>query len=164
MVTAASGVQPSSSLEALAPGLVAQILRECGEARIRVAGTSMLPSIRPADVLHVRSVDIASVQREDVILFAIGPRLLAHRVVQAASHGAERVLITRGDMHSHDDPPVTRAHLLGRVEGQVRNGRVVSSGFAPRRFHSGPRSGLWFECRCVVRRWGQAIRSLVVAH
>ena len=164
MVTAASGVQPSSSLEALAPGLVAQILRDCGEARIRVAGTSMLPSIRPADVLHIRSVDIANVQREDVILFEIGPRLFAHRVVQAASHGAERVLITRGDMHSHDDPPVTGAHLLGRVEGQVRNGRVVSSGLAPRRFRSGPCSGLWFEYRCVMRQWGQAIRSLVVAH
>ena len=160
MIAAAGHLEPSSLLEDVAPRLLSQVLDRCGEARIRVAGTSMLPSIRPADVLHIRSVDITSVRRDDVILFEMGRRLFAHRVVQAGRRGLERVLITRGDMHSHDDPPVTEAHLLGRVEAQVRNGSVMPPGRAPWRRAGRPPSGLWFGCLCLVHRCAQAIRAL----
>jgi hypothetical protein len=159
MIAAAGHVEPLSQLEDVAPRLLAQVLDQCGEARIRVAGTSMLPSIRPADVLHIRSVDIGRVQRDDVILFEMGRRLFAHRVVQADSRGPERVLITRGDMHSHDDPPVTGAHLLGRVEAQLRNGLVVSPIQAPSRRSHRPPSALWLACLRRVHLGAQAMRS-----
>src|SRR5882672_9214575 len=143
MTAAAGQLEPSSHLEDVAPRLLSQLLDRCGEARIRVAGTSMLPSIRPADVLHIRAVDIARVRRDDVVLFEMGRRLFAHRVVQADSRGPEPVLITRGDMHSHDDPPVTGAHLLGRVEAQLRNGALISPVLAPWRGSRHPPSGPW---------------------
>jgi hypothetical protein len=145
--------------EELARRLLSQVLDRCGEARIRVSGTSMLPSIRPADVLHIRSVDIAEVQPDEVILFEMGRCLFAHRVVRADSSGLERVLITRGDMHSHDDPPVTAAHLLGRVEAQLRNGVVMLPGREPRRRSRRRLSGLRFECLCRMHLFAQAMRS-----
>jgi signal peptidase I len=161
MIAAGGRGEPSRPLDAVAPRLLAEVLDRCGEARLRVAGTSMLPSIRPADVLHIRSVDIASVRRDDVVVFEAGPRLFVHRVVQCDSHGAEPILITRGDMHSHDDPPVRRTQLLGRVEGQTREGTVVPPARAPWRVRPGRQAGVWFECLCAVRWWGQSIRALL---
>lgn len=147
------------NLDEVAPRLVSQVLRRCGEARVRVAGTSMLPAIRPADVLLVRAVDIASVAPDDVILFEMGSRLFSHRVVHASPGAEPRVLITRGDMHAHDDPAVTEAHFLGRVEGRLRNGAAVPLGRAPRRASSGWLPRLRFEAVCVLHRCAQSIRD-----
>jgi len=159
MTAAAGELELSSHLEDVAPRLLSQLLDRCGEARIRVAGTSMLPSIRPADILHIRCVDIARVQRDDVILYAQGRRLFAHRVVQAGPPGLEQVLITRGDMHAHDDPPVTEAQLLGRVVAQTRNGAVLPSGQAPSRRARRRPSGLRFSALCRLHLWAQTVRS-----
>jgi hypothetical protein len=44
-----------------------------------------------------------------------------------------RTLITRGDNHQHEDPPVTSGQVVGRVEGQLRGGRpTVMTGPPPR--------------------------------
>jgi hypothetical protein len=159
MTAAAGHLELSPHLEDVAPRLLSQVLDRCGEARIRVAGTSMLPSIRPADVLHIRSVDIARVHRDDVILYAQGRRLFVHRVVETSPPGRERVLITRGDMHAHDDPPITEAQLLGRVEAQTRNGAILPPGPALWRRSGRRPSGLWFTCLCRVHLCAQAVRS-----
>jgi signal peptidase I len=45
---------------------VSSLLRQFGEAQLRVAGTSMLPAIRPADILFVRQVDITRVTLGDI--------------------------------------------------------------------------------------------------
>lgn len=147
------------SVDEVAPRLLSELLRRCGEARVRVAGTSMLPAIRPADILLVRTVDLANVAPDDVILFERGARLFSHRVVHASVGAEPRVLITRGDMHAQDDPPVTEAQLLGRVEGRLRNGTAVPLGRAPRRGSGGWLSGLRFEAVCTLHRWAQSIRD-----
>jgi signal peptidase I len=149
-----------SRLEDVTPRLVSHVLRRCGYARVRVAGTSMLPAIRPADVLLVHAVDVTIVEPDDIILFQAGRRLFAHRVVQAGLRGDQRVLVTRGDSHAHDDPPVAAAHVLGRVEGRWRNGAAVPLGRAPRRVRRGRMCRLRFECLCTLRRYAQCIRSV----
>jgi hypothetical protein len=108
-----------------APQLVSSLLRHVGEARLRVAGSSMLPAIRPADILVIRRVDIARVALGDVVLVAREGRLFAHRVVERVVGADEPVLITRGDAHSRNDPPVTPALLLGRVVALRRNDREM---------------------------------------
>jgi peptidase S24-like protein len=159
MTTMAGPVAAATRLETVAPEFVSQMLRRCGRALIRVAGTSMLPAIRPSDVLLVRTAEIAMVIPGDVVLFEAGQRLFAHRVIRAASRGGPPVLITRGDMHWHDDAVVSAAQLLGRVEGQWRNGTAVAPRVGPRR-GVGRMSRLRFECLCRVRRCAHAIRSL----
>jgi signal peptidase I len=156
----AGPVAPATRLDMVAPELVSHVLRRCGGARLRVAGTSMLPAIRPADVLLVRTADITMVTPGDVVLFEAGQRLFAHRVIGAAMRGDQPVLITRGDMHWHDDAVVSAAQLLGRVEGQLRDGAAVAARFAPRRRSGGRVSRLRFECLCRVRRCAQSLRSL----
>jgi hypothetical protein len=161
MSAANTGVEPLARFDALPPRLLAELLRRCGEARIRVAGTSMLPLIRPGDVLLVRSVDMITVERDDVILFERGPRLFAHRVVRVEPRGDTRVLITRGDMHSHDDPAVTESQFLGRIEGQSRDATVISSDRTHLHRHEGaPSNSRVTVLRRAIYRCAQALRSL----
>jgi hypothetical protein len=119
----AIGMGRSRAIADLTTELAATLLRRFGECRIRVCGTSMLPSIKPADSLLVRTVDIERIAVGDVVLFAREGRLFAHRVVQ--THAEVRVLLTRGDAHTHLDPPVTAAMILGRVEALLRNGQTI---------------------------------------
>jgi signal peptidase I len=156
----AAPVAAAARLEKVAPDLISQMLRRCGRAHLRVAGTSMLPAIRPSDVLLVRTADIAMVMPGDVVLFEASRRLFAHRVIRAGMRGDQPVLITRGDMHWYDDAVVSAAQLLGRVEGQSRNGAAVPLRLAPRRRNRGRMSRLRFECLCRIRRCAHAMRGL----
>ena len=150
----------ATRLEEVAPRLVKTLLERCGHARVRVAGTSMLPAIRPSDVLLVRAADITMVKPGDVVLFEADRRLFAHRVVLAALRGDQPVLITRGDMHWQDDAVVTAAQLLGRVDGQLRNGAAGPLDLPPQRRGGSRMARLRFECLCTVRRCAQGMRAV----
>jgi signal peptidase I len=157
--TASPARASASDLEDTGAQLVSDVLNRCGEARLRVGGTSMLPSIRPADVLLIRRVDITSVEPDDVILFKKGRRLFVHRVVHAGLGGPHRLLITRGDNHAHDDQPVKAANLLGRVEEHLRNGVAVAAAHAPARRSRRTTRGRAFEALSRMRRLGELLRS-----
>jgi signal peptidase I len=120
-------------LDDVAPQLVATVLDRFGEARVRVCGTSMLPAIRPGDVLLIRKVAFRLVLPGDVVLAIRNGRLFAHRVVEAQMDRDPQVLITCGDTHAVNDPPVTAPLLLGRVEQLLRHGTGLPLDRAPRR-------------------------------
>jgi signal peptidase I len=123
---------PAAPGQTFASQLVSTLLHQVGEARLRVAGTSMLPTIQPSDVLCVRAIDPTQVAVGDIVLVGRHPRLCAHRVVDSIQTPDGPVLITRGDALTHNDPPVTRSLLLGRVEGLLRNGLAIGVRPAPR--------------------------------
>jgi signal peptidase I len=93
--------------------LAAALLREGHAIRFRATGRSMRPAIRHGDLLRVEPVDWRTLRPGDVVLFRLGGRLLAHRVVRA--DGTK--LVTRGDRSPREDPPVTADQVLGRVAG-----------------------------------------------
>lgn len=103
--------------------LAAESLRRTGRLRLRVTGSSMLPAIRPGDVLEVRACSAERVRPGMVVLFERDGRLFAHRAIRAAEPG----LVTRGDTLAHDDGAVGEAQLLGAVVEVRRGGRVVAS-------------------------------------
>jgi signal peptidase I len=109
--------------------LAAQVLRSAGALRLGVTGTSMLPAIRPRDILSIRRCGPESAAVGDVVLFARAGRLFAHRVV--ARDRAS--LVTRGDAMPQADPPVTATELLGKVVGIERRGRALPAGALPGR-------------------------------
>src|SRR2546425_8571851 len=94
--------------------LAADVLRSHGGVRLRVTGTSMLPSVRPGDLLCVRHPDAVEAEAGDIVLFSREGRLFAHRVVRKVRSRGECYWITRGDSLPQDDPPVSREELLGR--------------------------------------------------
>ena len=99
--------------------LVSDALRQFGEARVRVTGSSMLPSIFPGDILVVQRQDLNQFAEGDIALFSRSNRLFAHRVLRK-NYGAQPYLVTCGDSAPKSDPAVFDEQLLGRVTTVVR--------------------------------------------
>lgn len=93
-----------------------------GGLRLRLYGTSMVPSIRSGEVVRVRAVAPGVLRRGDVVLCHGEGRLLAHRVLRLSAGS----LITRGDTVRRADPPIEVSRVIGRVESVERHGRERS--------------------------------------
>jgi hypothetical protein len=124
-------VGPKELLTAAGPGLVAEVLQRFGAVTIQVAGTSMLPAIRPRDVLLVQPRPFQHIRVGYIVLFILHNRLFAHRVVRTGVDDAGRLmLVTRGDTHRHEDQPIGSHQVLGQVLTVWRNGRAQQAPFA----------------------------------
>ncbi|MGA2133206.1 MAG: S24 family peptidase [Bryobacteraceae bacterium] len=106
-------------VEALKLDLAAEVLTSCGQARLPVTGSSMLPALWPGDLLDVQRS--AEIRPGDVVVYQRHGRLVVHRV---ASRSGDQIT-THGDRLKHPDLPVPAAEILGRVVGVERRGRSV---------------------------------------
>jgi signal peptidase I len=95
--------------------LAGEVVSTFGEVRLRVLGTSMVPSIHPGDLISVQRVSLSEISSGEIALYSREGRLFAHRVVAHAGSPDRPLLIMRGDRHRHNDPPVCASELLGRV-------------------------------------------------
>jgi hypothetical protein len=132
--------------------LAAEAVRSLGYLRLRVTGSSMLPTIWPGEVLCIRRSSIDEAGVGEVVLFIRHRRLFAHRVI--ACSGAR--LTTQGDAVAAPDPPVDASELLGIVDAVLRQGHPVPI-----------RSGMtWYErlTAFVIRRSAMARRLLIRLH
>jgi signal peptidase I len=114
----------------LACGLAEEVVRTFGGVRLRVSGTSMVPSILPGDFVSIHQASLHEISPGEVVVFLRSGRFVVHRVVDrkvaAGADGPEGMcLITRGDRLRHDDPPVSSLELLGRVVSIERGSRKV---------------------------------------
>jgi signal peptidase I len=113
--------------------LVSEAVRRFGRIRLRVSGTSMLPVMRPGDLLTVESAEIADISRGEIVVFTLNGRLVCHRVTEKftdnAGDSCEPIfttrLVTRGDRMRRNDPLVSGSELLGRVTQIERGNRRV---------------------------------------
>jgi signal peptidase I len=107
----------SPSDDLVASELAATSLRQHGKLRLRVTGSSMLPTICPQDILLIRRCQLEAAVEGDIVLFTRDRRLFAHRVT--ARRGA--ALVTQGDGIGRADAPVDAAEFLGKVMRIVRS-------------------------------------------
>jgi signal peptidase I len=119
---------PAEAAHSTKSDLAAEVLRSSGTLRLRVSGSSMLPSIWPGDVLVIRRREIGQVRPGETAFISSHGRLVAHRVKAVQGAAAKEYLITQGDTVPSPDPPVTAENLLGVVVTIERHGRS----FAPR--------------------------------
>lgn len=101
--------------------LAAEVVRQFGEVRLKVTGTSMLPSVWPGDILTVQRRRPNDIQTGEVVLCYRNQGFVAHRLVD--KRGAQ--FITRGDSMPQPDPPFAADDILGPVTGILRKGRAV---------------------------------------
>ena len=73
-------IQGNASIE-LACGLAEEVVRAFGEVRLRVFGTSMVPSILPGDLVLIQRANLHEISAGEVVLFLQNGRLFVHRVV-----------------------------------------------------------------------------------
>jgi signal peptidase I len=103
--------------------LAAEALRSSGRLRLRVMGSSMLPSVWPGDTLVIERIEANGVCEGDLVLFGRDRRLFVHRVLSADAGDAN--ILTRGDAMPQPDPLVPWRDLLGRVSYIMRNERLI---------------------------------------
>ena len=106
---------PMSGKLNVSKALAEEVVRSFGEVRLRVFGTSMVPSILPGDLISIQRANLNEISLGEIILFAQDGRLFVHRVVSRVRGLDTSCLITRGDRLGHDDPAVLPSHFLGRV-------------------------------------------------
>ena len=95
-------------------------LRERGFAYSRIVGESMHPGLRSGDVVLLKPSEAP--RPGDIVTFALGERLVTHRVVTVGSS----TITCRGDNRLGADPPVARGAVIARVVDVV--GRTVPDG------------------------------------
>jgi len=105
--------------------LAVKVLRCAGEARLAVAGASMLPSIWPGDILELHRVSADDIFPSDIVVFARENRLVVHRVLELNRERDDVILITRGDRSPRADSPVSASEVLGRVRTIRRGSRTI---------------------------------------
>lgn len=103
--------------------MAAEVLRTSGVLRLQVTGWSMLPSVRPGDILIVERADRSALTQGDIVLISRDRRLFAHRLLSKDVETAE--FLTRGDAMTALDPPVADNQMLGRISFILRNGKCV---------------------------------------
>ncbi|MGA2482435.1 MAG: S24/S26 family peptidase [Candidatus Acidiferrales bacterium] len=86
-----------------------------GRVCLRVHGVSMLPWVRPRDIVVVRGTQLEAIRCGDLVLFARHGRLFVHRVVEKRDLAWNSHLLAKGDSHPKPDDPIHAEELLGRV-------------------------------------------------
>jgi len=108
-------MNPGKNAAKLACGLAGEVLGTFGEIRLRVFGTSMVPSILPGDLICVQRACVSEISTGEIVLYSRDGRMFAHRVLELVGCGNDTLLITRGDRLPQNDPPISSTELLGRV-------------------------------------------------
>lgn len=102
--------------------LAIEVLREFGELRFVARGASMLPSIRPGDMLVVRQARVDEIRMGDVVLYVRNECFYAHRAICLDS---QLRLTTRGDALAQADPLIDESELLGLVTAVIRGLKTI---------------------------------------
>jgi signal peptidase I len=97
-----------------------------GRVYVRAWGTSMVPAIRPGDLICLQRAELAEICVGEIAAFVREGRLTIHRVASKNANSPELQLVTRGDRLRRDDPPVPADELIGRVTYIERDGTRVS--------------------------------------
>ncbi len=101
--------------------LASEVLGQGGDFCFGVRGTSMLPFVRGGARLTVEGVDPRVLRVGDIIVYRVGNRLLAHRIVRVERSGPHPSVHARGDFFSGRPEEVLPEQILGLVV-QVTSG------------------------------------------
>jgi len=113
--------------------LVSRAIRKFGRIRLRVSGTSMVPTMRPGNLVTIEAAGVKEISLGEVVVFVRSGHLVCHRVTEKITPSERNSsnqffsarLVTRGDRMRRDDPIVSSSELLGRVTQIERGNRRV---------------------------------------
>lgn len=90
--------------------------------RAATTGLSMAPLLLPKDFPLVAKV--AAYKENDIVVFKLGERLVAHRAVYIDSQ--KGLVVTKGDANQKADGYFSRNEILGKVDKIKRDGKTVN--------------------------------------
>lgn len=105
---------------------IARVLADRDGVTFRAQGTCMYPTMRPGDVLRVRSCAAGDVAVGDIAVCRTPDYLFGHRVIATGERDGRAYAVTRPDRSRRDDDaPTFDDDLLGVVVAIERAGRRV---------------------------------------
>ncbi len=139
------GSQHNDELAALSPqhlfiDVSTELLRQGKNVRFRAPGLSMNPAIREGETITVAPISPFDIKRGDILLYLVGKKVIAHRVVRitreksdSTSHTPTQsptlnpllIFTLRGDASAICDEPVEAQQVLGKVVSVERHGRNI---------------------------------------
>jgi signal peptidase I len=93
--------------------------------RLRVEGSSMMPTIRPGEAVIVKPATATNVKLKDIVFYQTERGVIGHRLVRITNRNGKLVLLARGDADKGASEPVAPAQILGRLVAVERNGRCI---------------------------------------
>ena len=103
------------------------LLGEGKTLKIRAEGFSMYPSIRPGSLIYIEPVDQPSgLEPGEIIAWKRDSGFVVHRLVRKIEKENQIYFVTRGDCNLHDDNPVSKNTIVGKVvKIESREGKSV---------------------------------------
>jgi signal peptidase I len=98
--------------------LFLRVLQRANRARLRVVGTSMLPTFYPGDTVVVEALPSSMINEGDIAVWVQNGRLCSHRVVKRDWP----LIVTRGDANSHFDVAIPASECVGLILAIERKG------------------------------------------
>lgn len=89
--------------------------------KLRVISNSMSPMLRVADIVMAQSIEAATAQSGDVLVFQRGTELITHRLI---ARQADRLCL-KGDNRRAADELIEEQAVVGRVIAIERSGRSI---------------------------------------
>lgn len=87
---------------------------------LKSTGQSMLPILRPNDIVYFKKTPFLKIKVNDLIIFKKKNQLITHRVI----YKTKKYLITKGDNNPNSDGKIYPKQVLGRVYQIKRNGQI----------------------------------------
>ncbi len=105
--------------------LAREVLRLGRSVRMRVLGTSMVPSLWPGDLVTIEGRLAADLSLGEIVLVRRDARLYLHRLIGLPMDRDRLSAITQGDALSVPDPPASDTEVLGILTKIERNGAAL---------------------------------------
>jgi len=96
-------------------------LAEGREIRLRVNGTSMVPFLKPGDIVVLQRIEPERLSRGDLVVVRREHDLVTHRLVWQGTGQ----WLTKGDNCRSLDPAVVDKAILGKVIALERSGTII---------------------------------------
>jgi len=89
---------------------------------LKSTGQSMLPILRPNDIVYFKKTPFLKIKVNDLIIFKKKNQLITHRVI----YKTKKYLITKGDNNPNSDGKIYPKQILGKVYQIKRNGQIFN--------------------------------------
>ena len=100
---------------------VADLLLRHGHFHFRVCSDSMMPALRPGDLLHLEPARYEQLAAGDLVAARVGATLICHRLIRSyTDEQGVRWLVTKGDRSPDEDDPIRAELGIGRVARVIR--------------------------------------------
>ncbi len=102
--------------------IIEELLRQQAPVSFRAGGSSMNPTIRDGEIVHIRPLNTKHIQRYGVILYRINGRMALHRVI--FNKGRTNRCFVVGDAATSGGDWISPSDRLGVAEWVQRGERI----------------------------------------